>query len=346
VSAASEETKLLRAALAALEEPPLASALPDDQRTARMAQVHRLSPLLSSVCGGHLPGGLAAACRRDRLVTVARNLVLGDAAAEVLRAFAALAIPTIVLKGLDYEIRLYTAPGSRPTGDVDLLVPQEHRQAAFQGLLALGYEPRAAAPGFDDADYHEVAWTRAGIEVDLHLRLAPPARCRIDHAAIWAHAEPAAIGGAEARVLRAEHAAIFHALHMAIDHFEVPAIYLVDLARLVSSVPDVARLLGLADEWRCRKVLATALALSGEFLPRWREAHRSVLVALAADVEVVTHYGALERLSRPRQLWRKLRHFDRSVDAAAYFALQSRRNLREQLEKHVRKRTPRQRLGL
>src|SRR5580692_4322683 len=88
--------------------------------------------------------------------------------------------------------RLRDAPlrGGRraPTSDIDLLVPGEQRREAFAALDRLGFEPRAAAPGFDDADYHEVAWTRAGAEIDLHMALAPLARCRIDYAAIWKEA--------------------------------------------------------------------------------------------------------------------------------------------------------------
>ena len=84
------------------------------------------SPAASS-----LPAQLAEAFRRDRVVTAARNMILGQVAEECLRALAAAGIPTIVLKGLDYETRLYGAPGARPTADVDLLVPDEKRRAAF-----------------------------------------------------------------------------------------------------------------------------------------------------------------------------------------------------------------------
>jgi hypothetical protein len=54
-----------------------------------------------------------------------------------------------------------------------------------------------------------VGWTRAGAEVDLHLALAPLARCRIDYREVWAEASPFRLGGTDARVLARPHAAVF-----------------------------------------------------------------------------------------------------------------------------------------
>lgn len=227
------------ALLAALEDPARAAALPADEATVTVARHHRLTPLLSATCAAALPTALAEAFRRDRIETVARQMVLGQVAEECIRALATRGIPAVVLKGLDYQTRLYDLAGLRPTADVDLLVPERARRGAFEILDRLGFEPRAAAPGFDEADYHEVAWTRTDAEVDLHLALAPLVRCRIDYAAVWAEVRPIRLGATEAAVLAPAHAAVFQVLHMAIDHFAVPAIYLIDLARLLALCGDV-----------------------------------------------------------------------------------------------------------
>src|SRR5438105_3921920 len=86
------------------------------------ARAHRLSPLLSQIADDALPTRLAETFRRDRLVTVARNLIFSQAAADCIRALSAEGIPTIVLKGLAYEPSIYPGAGTRPTSDVDLLV--------------------------------------------------------------------------------------------------------------------------------------------------------------------------------------------------------------------------------
>ena len=338
----------LIALLAALADPPRAAALPtDDPLLMTVARHHRLSPLLSITCGDTLPSSLAEACRRDRVVTAARNMILGQVAEECLRALAAAGIPTIVLKGLDYETRLYQVVGARPTADVDLLVPEEKRRDAFGVLDRLGFEPRAAAPGFDDPDYHEVAWTRAGAEIDLHMALAPLARCRIDYAAVWAAAGHFQLGQTKALDLGRHHGAVFHALHMAIDHFDVPAISLVDLTRLLPSAEDLRVAQTTARLWRCGRALGTAVALTAELIPSWARGMQHPLSAVPLQARRVLHgYGTTSPLPRPEQLLRKLMHLDSFSDAVRYMAIQSRRIAFERIERRFRRRSARRRLGL
>jgi hypothetical protein len=340
VTTLSQRDRLI-ALLAALEDPPRAAELStDDPALIVVARRHRLSPLLSATCEHSLPRPLAETFRRDRLITTARNMVLGQVAEECLQALADAQIRTIVLKGLDYETRLYPA-GSRPTSDIDLLVPADQRRAAFEVLDGLGFEPRAAAPGFDDPDYHEVAWDRRGVEVDLHMALAPLARCRIDYRAVWAEAEPALVGRTGALVLAPKHAAIFQALHMAIDHFDVPAIYLVDLARLLPDATTISSAEAVADVWRCRRPLRTAIGLSSLLLPRWTAGQSG-----AARSRIARSYGLTSPLPRSEQFLRKLTHFDSPLDVFRYLVVQSRRNIGEVVERHVRKRSARERLRM
>jgi hypothetical protein len=341
------DKRQLEVLMAALADRRLAATLPLGDRTVELARRHRLSPLLSLTADDALPAPLASAFRRDRLVTVARNLVLGQAAEGCIRALAAEGIPSIVLKGLAYEPTIYPGAGSRPTSDVDLLVPNEERRRAFGVLDRMGFEPKAAAPGFDDADYHEVAWTRPGLEIDLHLGLAPFARCDIDYRAVWAGAVPLRLGGTDTRALRADHAAVFHALHMAIDHFGVPAIYLVDLSRLLPAAGDVATAAEVARAWRCWRPFATATTLTASLLPGWAQsAVPGAPEPAAFSRRVVTAYGTVTRPTRPEQLLRKFMHFDTPGHALRYLLVQSRRNIHEIVERRVRRRSPRQRLSI
>ena len=345
VSSVSAEQRLLSSLLAALRDPTRAAELPtSDARLLAIARHHRLTPLLSALCADRLPEELKNAARRDRLLTTAHNLGLAHAAGRVLAAFAREGIPTIVLKGLDYEARLYGMAGARPTADVDFMVPDSDRRRAFAVLDRLRFEPRAAAAGFDESDYHEVAWQGNGVEIDLHMGLAPTARCRIDYRAVWAQAEPAQLGEAETRVLSRPHAAVFHALHMAIDHFEVPAIYLVDLGRLLPAVDDFARAVEIAGGWRCKRPLMTAALLTAAFGAGTFAGPLPPPSAIAR--RIVARYGGIAPLSRAAQLLRKFAHFDTAADAGRYTLVQARRNLREQLERRIRHRSARERLGL
>ncbi len=343
----SHERDLLVAVLAALEDPARAAELPaQDPALTVVARHHRLTPLLSITCSSSLPVPLADLFRHDRVVTAARNLVFEQVGEECVRALRAAGVPTILLKGLDYATRLYGGQaGARPTADIDLLVPNESRRAAFQVLDRLGFEPRACAPGFDEPDYHEVAWRRGDVEVDLHMALVPFVRCRIDYPAIWSDARPSRIGDTETLVLAPLHAAIFQSLHMGVDHFAVPAIYLVDLARLLPDPTALANAETTATNWRCRAPFVTAVGLAAVFLPGWPPAATVAKIPLRSR-RVIDSYGPVRPLPRREQLLRKLIHFDSLTGMVGYLAVQSRRNLRERVNLRLRQQTVRQRLSL
>jgi putative nucleotidyltransferase-like protein len=337
---------LLRSLLAAIEGQP--QALPADASAAEVLAVarrHRLSPLLSLVELRGAPSSLAETFRRDRMMTTIHHLVLAQVAEECALAFSAAGVPVVLLKGLSYNATIYRDAGLRPTGDIDLLVPEGARRAAFAALDALGFEPRAAAPGFDDADYHEVAWTRNAVEVDLHFALAPLVRCHIDYRELWGNVRETTIGKAKVATLHPTHAATFHALHMAIDHFDVPALYLVDFSRLLPTADERERAEALARVWGCWRPFATAAALTSAFLPSWAGAQTPPVTA-GFSSRVVSGYESTARVPRQEQLVRKLLHFDTRRDAFRYLAVQGRRNVRELFERHVRRRSARQRLAL
>jgi hypothetical protein len=134
---------------------------------------------------------------------------------------------------------------------------------------------------------------------------------------------------------------------MAIDHFDVPAIYLVDLTRLLPTAHAVLRAETTARLWRCLRPLTTAVALAAAFLPRWtRGLAYTSPGPPAAAVRVLAGYGTTSALPRPEQLVRKVMHFDSLVDTIRYLAVQSRRIAMDRIERRVRGRSARQRLGL
>jgi hypothetical protein len=340
-----DEREILVALFAALDRRERAADLADDAIVIQVARRHRLTPLLSARCRGVLPGRLEETFHRDHVLTAARNLALSAVAEECVGALAATGVEAALLKGLAYERTLYEAVGARPTSDVDLLVRGRDRRAAFEVLDRLDFEPRAAAPGFDDPDYHEVAWRRDHVEIDLHMALAPLVRCAIDHDAVWRDMREIALGATRARALSATHAAVFHALHMTIDHFDVPGLYLVDLARLLPAQSDTESAEATARAWRCHRPFTTSVALAAAFQPLWAAGQPSIVTSARSE-EVIAHFGGVAPLPRRDQLRRKLSHFDALPDALRYTIVQGRRHLRELAERHVLHRSPRARLGL
>jgi len=97
--------------------------------------------------------------------------------------------------------------------------------------------------------------------------------------------------------------------------------------------------------WRCARPLATALVITGAFQPPWAAA-LALGPAPPWAARVAASFGGLARLPRSRQLWRKYEHFDSPWDALRYTWAQGRRHARERFERQVRRRSPRERLGL
>jgi hypothetical protein len=352
--AATTDAEILRALLAALGGDgggALAGAQPE--RVLAVARHHRLSALLGAAPPAASDAWLAERLHhdfhRDYVGTVARNALLRVALGECLGRLAADGIEPIVLKGLAYDEALYAPAAARPTGDIDVLVEPRHRDAAFRALADAGFAPVAAAPGFDQPDYHEVEWRRGAVFVDLHFALAPPRRAAIDAGAVWAARRPITFGGAPAWQLAPAHAAVFHALHMAIHHFDVPALYLCDLGRLAPDAATRAAAAETARAWRCARAWQTSVALTAAFIPGWlppAEAATATARAGTIAARVAAAYGTTAPLPRAVQLRRKVEHFDSPADAVAYLLLQGRRAIREQALRRFTRRSAAERLGL
>lgn len=312
-----------------------------------VARFHRLSALLGSLRPAGVPDVLAERFRRDYVTALGRNTLLRHALTDSVRLLGARGIEAIVLKGLAYEERLYTRPGSRPTSDVDLLVPERHRRASFEALIGDGWVPIAAAPGFDEADYHEVEWRRNDVYLDLHFALAPLRRCAIDYDEIWREKVALPLDDVPAWRLADTHAAVYHVLHMAIHHFDVPGLYLVDLFHMIANDDDVATVEALARRWRCFRPWRTSLKLTASFLPWWQAAAAATRVAPeAVATRIIEGFGTVTGLPRAEQLRRKLQHFDIAPDAVRYLFSQGRRIVREAALRRLTNRSAQERLGL
>ena len=330
---------------------PAAEGRPDlerfyDQHLILLARAHRLSALLGALRPAGVPAELAELFRRDHVATLARNMMLRRSLADCLRVLGQQGIDAIVLKGMEYDERLYGRIGARPTSDLDILIQDRHRRAAFDLLRASGWSPVAAAPGFDEADYHEVEWKRAGVFLDLHFALAPLPRCAIDYDAVWAEKVPFPIDDAPAWRLCDAHDVVYHVLHMAIHHFDVPGLYLVDLTRACPDETAAAAVEAVATRWRCFRPWRTSVLLAAAFLPWWPAAaiaRRFQQDAVAA--RVIDHFGTVTGVPRAEQLRRKLEHFDAAPDAARYLLVQGRRLVREAALKRFGLRTTEERLG-
>jgi hypothetical protein len=225
-------------------------------------------------------------------VTVASNLRVDGATAEVLRAFGAAGIQSILLKGPSVVRWLYGPDDPRPYIDSDLLVRPADVAMAEQVLADLGFEPEV-----DEREmailriYHAVHWQRRqdGVIVDLHRALPGVG---VDHDRLWltlsANLERLVVGGSPADTLtapgRAFHLAI-HAAHHGVGWEKV--------------VVELERALSHADEstWRAAAELAAELGATAEFatglrmVPAGRTLASALSLPTAAPVDVVLRAG-------------------------------------------------------
>ena len=334
----------LLALMAAVADRERAASLPDDDQLVAVARRHRLSPLLSVTAEDSLPPRLAEIvparsadhCRaQHRCSAGPPKSASARSRPTAFRASCSRASPT--------NSRSIRAParGRRRTS----IYWFRTRNAAARSASSTGWGSNPRLP-------------RRVLTTPTTMRWRGPERASRSTCTSRSRRSPAATSTIArsgrrpsrstwvrqyARALRADHAAVFHALHMAIHHFGVPAIYLVDLSRLLPTTDDVVAAAGLARAWRCWRPFATATALAASLLPDWARIGHSSSAERRAILPAHRRWLRNDpEPAAPEQLRRKLQHFDTPRYALHYLVVQSRRNVRRRLiERRLRRRSAR-----
>jgi hypothetical protein len=193
---------------------------------------------------GSLKPGVGAAAKRLRI---------DYATAEVLRAFKAAGVRSIVLKGAGLQRWLYAPADRRAYLDCDVLVPLAEFDAAGEVLAGLGFEPELEEADMPDWwREHGLAWHRAkdNVAVDVHRAVSG---VHVAGDRLWSalsrHTERVEIGGYPAATLDAPARALHLALHAA-QH-----------AGSRRHVKDLERAIELADEETWLEAAALAVEL-------------------------------------------------------------------------------------
>jgi hypothetical protein len=190
---------------------------------------------------------------------VASNLRVDSMTAEVLRAFDAEGIESLLLKGASVARWLYDNDEPRGYADCDLFVRPSDLEAAEDVLVRLRFEPevdRSEMPGWWQD--HAIGWLRSDDgAIDLHRTLPDVG---VDPERVWltlaAHREPIVVGGFEAQTLAIPARAFMLALHAA-HHGTGWGRFLDDLERGASTA-DLAT-------WRAAAELAASLKATAAF---------------------------------------------------------------------------------
>jgi hypothetical protein len=141
------------------------------------ARAHRVAPVLgymlrSTGMDRMVPAPYDTAFANDYRQTLAANTLLKHTLRQVMPALAETDIKPIVLKGALLADVYYPDLGTRPMGDIDLLIRADESGAAHQVFRAMGFTPH------DDNDGNDATklCNSRGITIDLHDRftLFPP----------------------------------------------------------------------------------------------------------------------------------------------------------------------------
>jgi hypothetical protein len=248
--------------------------------TATRAEHERLAPILYvALRGGAAPAPVLARLRTAWLAAERQHLLASKQLREIVGAFGAAGILTIILKGPALAADYYADPALRPFTDLDLLIRRRDREAAMEVLRRLGYAH--GSPGRTlayELEHAPAACFVAGgdsarLPVDLHWECVahPGGRRATELAAeeIWSRAAPAASWGAAARTLAPEDLLVYLAAHLAIHHALAGALWQLDLALVVKrhgATLDWDAVAARARRWSAAAAVYFALRAVGDQL--------------------------------------------------------------------------------
>jgi hypothetical protein len=221
---------------------------------------------LAAAADSDLAANLSRDVRRQALVDGCLELALSRAAA----AFERKGIDECcLLKGSATSLMLYEASVLRVRRDVDVLVSETQFRRAIQALADDGWEPDVSAMAQMQGPAHSRDWSMTlelpigRISCDLHQRLFPGDRFRVDHAGILSRAT---CGAFPLAVPALEDLFLHTALHIARNAFLEPYKAWWDLV-LLTRAPGFSweALAKRAEAWRGKTALWATLTV----LERW-----------------------------------------------------------------------------
>ena len=271
-----------------------------------LARAHDLLPLIDAgvtAARWTVPAEIAAELRKATRLAEMRSDRAWDQLGPVLRACAGVDIPVILLKGPLLASRFYRTPGLRPFGDLDLLVPEAHRDAMSDVLAGLGYRNTDDQCGEKnwsvENHYHWTFLRDGGFPIEMHWAItyafSPVA---FDMARLWERSQTVESPAGPCRVLSQEDELIFLAAHITRHCFRLPLRNHVDLAALLERCPD----LSWEALWRqagdcgasedVAAVLATGSALGLLTLPASAQAQLAAVLPGSLDLPFLAQYAA------------------------------------------------------
>ncbi len=223
----------------------------------------------------HLPAAVLAGLEQAYWATAVANTCRLAELQRIVGGMAAAQVPVILLKGAILAETIYPDVGTRPMGDLDLLIPPAQVEVAEAVLEQLGYTTPAV-----DSLGHSRAFLKCyggeltfyshegtGTGLDLHWRLIHHEGFRdiltIDSQALWLRACPVPSLAGAAWQLSVEDTLLYLALHLAVHHRLSDLRMFLDVDQLIRASAAIRwpEVVARATEWRVRHVVYMTLML-------------------------------------------------------------------------------------
>lgn len=174
---------------------------------------------------------------KQRVVSLAaRNMVLAQELASILRACEARGVACAPLRGLALAELLY-GDTTRPMGDLDLLVRKDELDRVADTLMRLGFEEVDHRPGFARSFSYTLEFfkDRHGcVIVEPHWTIAyPPFVDRVDMELVWKRCERGRVVGVDTWLLAPEDLLLHLCFHLIHGGKCAPLLWFYELDRLL-----------------------------------------------------------------------------------------------------------------
>lgn len=220
-------------------------ALSDQEAWSRMVQEakqHGVTGLLYRwACDQPPRSGMPLACLNQLKAHLAhqtaRNLLLAEELAAILRAFRFRQVPCLPVRGPALAEAMYGDAAARPMGDLDLLVRRDRLTQVGEILNSLGFVEMDRRPGFSRNFSYTLKFIKdrhGWIIAEPHWTLAyPPFAERLDMDRVWSRCVRGRVVGVATELLSSTDLFLhlcFHLIHRG-DH--IPLLWFYELDRLL-----------------------------------------------------------------------------------------------------------------
>ncbi len=151
----------------------------------------------------------------------ARNIRIEKQLEAVLQKLAEINRPCILLKGSHLAWRIYPDPGTRPMGDLDILVQMSDLDLISGVLHELGYHT-GVNPDYSLKYQCHLVFLRltGGVPLEVHWDLFRPSlHCPLEADALWTHSRSTTVLNCPVNILAPEDALIHLCMHFAVQNF-------------------------------------------------------------------------------------------------------------------------------